>query len=90
MVSKERQLEPMDRTLNPEAPFFGMPWWAILGIVIVAFGLFVVPVPGCKVGAVVFAPAALFFGWWLCKDDPKEPHFLIHDLLLPDEFDPGK
>jgi hypothetical protein len=90
MISKERQLEPMDRTLNPEAPLFGMPWYAILGIVFLAFLLFFVPIRGFKVVSVLFAPTALFFGWWLCKDDPKEPHFLLHDLLLPSEFDPGK
>jgi len=41
------------------------------------------------VGA-LFAPCTLFFGWWLCKDDPKEPILLFHDLSLPKEFDPGK
>jgi hypothetical protein len=90
MVSKERQLEPMDRTLNPENPLFGMPWYAILGIIVFALVLFFVPFPGFKVVGAFFAPTALFFGWWLCKDDPKEPQLLIHDIVLPGEFDPGK
>ena len=90
MVSKERQLEPMDRTLNPEKPLFGMPWWAILGIIVIAMILFFLPFRGSHTVGGLFAPCSLFFGWWLCKDDPKEPILLFHDLSLPSEFDPGK
>jgi hypothetical protein len=87
MISKECELVPMDRTLNPERGMFGMAWYVILGIVVLALVLFFLL---SKVVGGLFAPAALFLGWWFTKDDPKEPHFLFHDLSLPAEFDPGK
>jgi hypothetical protein len=88
MNSDELQLEPINDTLNPEPPRFGMPWWAILCVVTLAVPMFFIP--GCKIAGALFSPIALGFGWWLCKDDPKEPQLIIHDLLLPSEFDPGK
>ena len=88
MNSEELQLEPVNDTLNPDPPRFGMPWWAILIIVTVSVPVFFVP--GCKVLGALLCPTALGFGWWLCKDDPKEPQLIVNDLLLPSEFGPGK
>ena len=88
MNSNELQLEAVNDTLNPDPPRFGMPWWAILGIVTLSVPVFLIPC--CKVFGALLCPTALGFGWWLCKDDPKEPQLIIHDLLLPSEFDPGK
>ncbi len=88
MVSDELQLEPINDSLNPAPPKFGMPWYAILGIITLSVVLFFIP--HCQIAGALFSPAALGFGWWLCRKDPKEPLFLLHDLLLPSEFDPGK
>jgi hypothetical protein len=88
MISDEKQLEPINDTLNPSAPQFGMPWWMILGIITLSVPLFLLP--GCKILGALLCPSTLGFGWWLCKDDPKEPQLIIHDFLLPSEFDPGK
>jgi len=88
MVSDEKQLEPLNDTLNPAPPRFGMPWYVILGILSVSVLVFMLP--GCKIFGALLCPTVLGFGWWLCKDDPKEPQLIVHDLLLPSEFDPGK
>jgi hypothetical protein len=88
MNSDEKKLEPINDTLNPEPPRFGMPWYVILGLL--SIGVVVFLLPGCKVFGLLLCPTALGFGWWLCKDDPREPQLILHDLLLPSEFDPGK
>ena len=88
MLSNEKKLEPINDTLNPKPPRFGMPWYAILGILCLSLGIFMLP--HCKVFALLLCPAALGFGWWLTRDDPREPQLILHDLLLPVEFDPGK
>ncbi len=88
MITDELELEPINDTLNPAPPRFGMPWWAILGIITLSVPLFLIP--GCKVIGALLCPCALGFGWWLCKGDPKEPQLIVNDLLLPSEFDPGK
>ncbi len=88
MISDEKKLEPINDTLNPEPSRFGMPWYVILGILSLSVLVFLLP--GCKVAGALLAPSALGFGWWLCKDDPKEPQLILHDLILPAEFDPGK
>jgi hypothetical protein len=88
MISDEKKLERINDTLNPEPSRFGMPWYVILGILSLSVVVFLLP--GCKVAGALLAPSALGFGWWLCKDDPKEPQLILHDLILPAEFDPGK
>ena len=88
MISDEKRLVPINDTLNPEPSRFGMPWYVILGVLSVSVLVFLLP--GCKIVGVFLAPGALGFGWWLCKDDPKEPQLILHDLILPSEFDPGK
>jgi hypothetical protein len=88
MISDEKKLERINDTLNPEPSRFGMPWYVILGILSLSVVVFLLP--GCKVAGALLAPSALGFGWWLCKDDPKEPQLILHDLILPSEFDPGK
>jgi len=88
MISDEKKLEPINDTLNPEPSKFGMPWYVILGILSLSVLVFLLP--RCKVAGALLAPSALGFGWWLCKDDPKEPQLILHDLILPSEFDPGK
>jgi hypothetical protein len=65
-----------------------MPWYAILGILTLSVLVFLFP--HCKIVGALLCPSALGFGWWLCKDDPKEPQLILHDILLPSEFDPGK
>jgi hypothetical protein len=57
---------------------------------ILSFSVFVFLLPGCKIFGASLCPSVLGFGWWLTKDDPKEPQLILHDLLLPSEFDPGK
>jgi hypothetical protein len=86
--SDELKLESINDTLNPEPPRFGLPWYAILGVLVVATVLFLIP--HCRVVGLLFCPSALGFGWWLCHKDPKEPVLILHDLALPAEFDPGK
>jgi hypothetical protein len=88
MTSNEKELEPINDTLNPAPPTFGMPWYVIIGILSLSVVVFLLP--GCKIFGALLCPTALAFGWWLCKDDPKEPQLIVHDLLLPSEFDPGK
>lgn len=88
MMSEEKHLEPTNDTLNPEPPKFGMPWYAILGIL--SFSVLLFMLPGCKIFGLLLCPSALGFGWWLTKDDPKEVMLIIHDVLQPAEFDPGK
>lgn len=88
MPSDEKQLEPINDTLNPGRSKFGMPWYVILGILALAVAVFMLP--GCKIVGLLLAPSALGFGWWLCRSDPKEPELLLHELCLPSEFDPGK
>jgi hypothetical protein len=88
MVSNEKKLEPINDTLNPAPSRFGMPSYAILGILSLAVCVFLLP--GCKIAGVLLAPSALGFGWWLTKNDPKVPQLILHDLLLPSEYDPGK
>jgi hypothetical protein len=88
MTSDEKQLEPINDTLNAAPPKFGMPWYVILGIL--SLSVLVFMLPGCKIFGALLCPTVLGFGWWLCKDDPKEPQLIVHDLLLPSEFDPGK
>jgi hypothetical protein len=88
MTSDQKKLEPINDTLNPEPSKFGMPWYVILGILTLSVVVFLVP--HGKVFGLCLAPCALAFGWWLCKDDPKEPQLIVHDLCLPLEFDPGK
>ena len=88
MTSDEKQLDPINDTLNAEPNRFGMPWYAILGILSLSVGVFLLP--GCKIVGALLCPSALGFGWWLTKDDPKEPELILHELLLPSEFDPGK
>ena len=82
MNSGEKKLEPINDTLNPEPSRFGMPWYVILGILSVSVLVFLVP--GCKIVGAALCPGALTFGWWLTKNDPKEPQLILHDLLLPD------
>lgn len=88
MISEEKRLEAINDTLNPDPPKFGMPWYAILGIL--TFSVLVFMVPGCKIFGFLLCPAALGYGWWLTKDDPREPTLIIHDLILPTEYDPAK
>jgi hypothetical protein len=88
MISEETRLEPINDTLNPAPSKFGMPWYVILGILSAALIVFFLP--NCKIGGILLAPGALGFGWWLTKDDPKEPQLILHDLILPSEYDPGK
>ena len=87
-MSGEKQLEPINDTLNPEPSKFGMPWYVIIGIL--SLSVLVFMLPGCKIFAVLLCPSALGFGWWLTKDDPKEAILIAHDVLLPAEFDPAK
>ena len=87
-MSKEAQLTPINDTLNPEAPKFGMPWYIIIGILSISVLVFMLP--GCKSFGALLCPSAMGFGWWLTKDDPKEHILILHDALLPAEFDPGK
>ena len=88
MQSDEQELELMDNSLNPGPNKFGMPWYVVLGILCLSMVVFLFP--GCKVVGLLLWPAALGFGWWLCRHDPKEPQLIFHDLCLPSEFDPGK
>jgi hypothetical protein len=88
VISDEKKLEPINDTLNPEPPKFGMPWYVILGILTLSVLIFMLP--GAKIFGLLMCPAALGFGWWLTKDDPKEAMLIIHDVLLPSEFDPSK
>jgi hypothetical protein len=88
MISDEKKLEAINDTLNPAPSKFGMPWYVIL--VILSAALIVFFLPGCKIAGVLLAPSALGFGWWLTKDDPKEPQLIFYDLILPSEYDPGK
>ena len=88
MNSDEKRLELMNDTLNPEPNRFGMPWYIILSILSLAMVVFILP--GCKMAGALLCPAALGFGWWLCREDRKEPQLILHDLCLPSEFDPGK
>jgi hypothetical protein len=88
MISDEQHLEPINDTLNPAPPKFGMPWYVILGVLSLSVAVFMLP--GCKSVGALLCPTVLGFGWWLTKDDPKEPQLIVHDLLLPSEFDPGK
>jgi hypothetical protein len=88
MISDEKKLEPINDTLNPRPNRFGMPWFVIPGILSLSVLVFLLP--GCKIFGAALCPGALGFGWWLTKNDPKEPQLLLHDLLLPAEFDPGK
>jgi hypothetical protein len=81
-------LTPINDTLNPKPSKFGMPWYAILGILTLSVLIFVLP--GCKLFGALLCPAAMGFGWFLCKDDAKEPQLIVHDLMLPASFDPGK
>jgi hypothetical protein len=87
-MDDEKKLVEWNDSLNPEPPKFGMPWYVIMGILIFSLILFFVPY--CRIPAVLFAPCTLGIGWWLCKDDPKEPLHVVNDLFLPSEFDPGK
>jgi hypothetical protein len=87
-VQEEKRLTPINDTLNPDPPKFGMPWYAILGILTLSVLVFMLP--NCKVFGTLLCPSALGFGWWLTKDDPKEARLIIHDILLPSEFDPAK
>lgn len=84
----EQRLEPINDMLNPDPPKFGMPWYVILGILTLSVLVFMVP--GCKLFGILLCPASLAYGWWLTKDDPKEPMLLIHDMIIPAEYDPGK
>jgi hypothetical protein len=88
MISDEQHLEPINDTLNPAPPKFGMPWYVILGVLSLSVAVFMLP--GCKFVGALLCPTVLGFGWWLTRDDPKEPQLIVHDLLLPSEFDPGK
>jgi hypothetical protein len=88
MTSDEQKLEPINDKLNPPRRKFGLPWYVILGVVGLSVGVFMIP--GCKIAGTLLCPSVLGFGWWLCKDDPQEPMLIVHDLLLPSEFDPGK
>jgi len=88
MQSEQMRLETINGTLNPPPGKFGMPWYAILGIL--SLSVLVFMIPGCKIFGILLCPTALGFGWWLVKDDPKEGMLIIHDLLLPSDFDPGK
>jgi len=88
MISDELKLEPINDTLNPAPSKFGMPWYVILGILSLSVLVFLLP--HGKIVGVLLCPTTLVFGWWLCKDDPKEPQLILHDILLPSEFDPGK
>ena len=87
-MSEEKRLEPINDTLNPVSPRFGMPWYVILGILSLSVLVFLLP--GCKLFGLLLCPATLGFGWWLTKDDPKEAMLIIHLVLQPAEFDPGK
>lgn len=87
-MSDEKRLTLINDMLNPDPPKFGIPWQAILGILSVSVLVFMVP--GCKIFGILLCPSVLGFGWWLCRDDPKEPQLILHDLTLPAEFDPGK
>jgi hypothetical protein len=90
-TSEEKRLEPINDTLNPKPRKFGMPWYVILGILTISVVIFIFPFAACKVFGIVLCPAALGFGWWLCKDDPKQPMLLINEFILPSNgFDPGK
>jgi hypothetical protein len=88
MISDEKQLEPINSTLNPKPPKFGMHWIVVLAVLTVSVIVFLLP--HCKIVGALLAPSALGFAWWLTKDDPKEFWLILHDLLLPSEYDPGK
>jgi len=87
-MSEQKKLDSINDTLNPDPPRFGMPWYAILGILSISVLVFMLPC--CKIFGLLLCPSALGLGWWLTKDDPKEPMLILHDLLQPAEFDPGK
>jgi hypothetical protein len=87
-MSDEKILQPINDTLNPASTRFGMPWYAILGILTLSVLVFMVP--SCKIFGALLCPTAMGFGWWLTKDDPQEGMLIIHDILLPSEFDPAK
>ena len=42
-MSGEKQLEPINDTLNPELSKFGMPWYVILGILSLSVLVFMLP-----------------------------------------------
>lgn len=88
MNSEEKRLEPINDTLNPPPNKFGMPWYVILGILVLSMVL--LWFPGCRIAGIFLTPGILGFGWWLCREDPKEPQLILHDICLPSEFDPGK
>jgi len=88
MNSDEKRLEPINDMLNTPPSKFGMPWYVILGILCLSVVVFMFP--GCKIVGALLCPSALGFGWWLCREDPKEPQLILHDWSLPSEFDPGK
>lgn len=87
-MSDEKRLEPINDTLNPDPPKFGMPWYVILGLLCISVLVFLLP--GCKMFGLLLCPGALGFSWWLTKDDPKEPMLIIYLAIQPAEFDPGK
>ena len=87
--SDEMRLEPINDMLNPAPNRFGMPWYVILGILTLCVGVFII-VPGSKLFMTALLPSMLGFGWWLTKDDPKEPQLILHDLCLPSGWDAGK
>ena len=87
-MSSEKELTPINDTLNPKPSRFGVPWYVILGILTISLIIFLFP--GCKMAGLLIAPVALGFAWWLVKDDPKEPVLILYDLSLSAEYDPGK
>jgi hypothetical protein len=87
-MSNERELIPINDTMNPTPPKFGLPWQAVLGVLTIA--VMISLIPNCKIIALLSVPIVLGFSGWLVKDDPKAPMLILYDLLLPPEFDPGK
>ena len=88
MNSDEKHLEPINDPLNPAPSKFAMPWCAIFGILLLSVAVFLLP--GFKIIGALLCPSALSFGYWLCREDPKEPQLILHDWSLPSEFDLAK
>ena len=60
MISDEKQLEPINDMLNPKAPLFGMPWWAILIVITLSVPVFLLP--GCRIIGALLVPARWALG----------------------------
>jgi hypothetical protein len=86
----ERALVPINDMLNPKPPMFGMPWYVVLGVFTFSALLFLLPGIRVKIFALLLFPSVMGIGYWLVKGEPKAIMLIIHERLLPPEFDPGK